>query len=57
MTTKLDGALKREVLIGRDAYTLVLSGEGFTLALKAAARAGRSGGRSWSVAKRRSPPP
>lgn len=34
MTTKLDGELKRELLIGRDAYTLTLSPAGFTLALK-----------------------
>jgi hypothetical protein len=34
MTTKLDGALKRELLIGRDTYTLTLSAEGFTLAIK-----------------------
>lgn len=34
MTTKRDGALKRELLIGRDTYTLTLSAEGFTLAIK-----------------------
>ena len=34
MTTKLDGTLKRELLIGGDAYTLTLSASGFTLALK-----------------------
>ena len=34
MTTKLDGSLKRELLIRGDAYTLTLSQEGFTLALK-----------------------
>ena len=34
MTTKLHGDLKREVIIGRDAYTLTISPVGFTLALK-----------------------
>ena len=34
MTTKLEGQLKRELLIGRQAYTLTLSPTGFTLALK-----------------------
>ena len=34
MTTKLDGELRREVTIGRDAYTLTISPAGFTLALK-----------------------
>jgi hypothetical protein len=34
VTTKLDGSLKRELLIGGDAYTLTLSQQGFTLALK-----------------------
>jgi hypothetical protein len=34
LTTKLDGTLKRELLIGGDAYTLTLSANGFTLALK-----------------------
>jgi hypothetical protein len=34
VTTKLDGELKRELLIGRQAYTLTLSPQGFTLALK-----------------------
>jgi hypothetical protein len=34
VTTRLDGVLKRELSIGRDAYTLTLSEEGFTLALK-----------------------
>ena len=34
VTTKLDGSLKRELLIGGDAYTLSLSQQGFTLALK-----------------------
>jgi hypothetical protein len=34
VTTKLDGTLKRELLIGGDAYTLTLSQQGFTLALK-----------------------
>ena len=34
MTTKLDGQLKRELLIERELYTLTLSPEGFTLALK-----------------------
>ena len=34
MTTKLDRELKRELLIGRELYTLTLSTQGFTLALK-----------------------
>ena len=34
MTTKLDGVLKRELSIGGEPYTLTLSQEGFTLALK-----------------------
>lgn len=34
MTTKLSGVLKRELSIGSDLYTLTLSDEGFTLALK-----------------------
>ena len=34
LTTKLDGTVKRELLIGGDAYTLTLSADGFTLALK-----------------------
>jgi hypothetical protein len=34
MTTKLDGPLKRELQIGDAAYTLTLSPQGFTLALK-----------------------
>jgi hypothetical protein len=34
MTTKLDGVLKRELSIGGEPYTLTLSPEGFTLALK-----------------------
>jgi hypothetical protein len=34
MTTKLDGELKRELLIERQAYTLTLSPQKFTLALK-----------------------
>jgi len=34
MTTQLDGTLKRELMIGRTAYTLTLSQTGFTLALK-----------------------
>lgn len=34
MTTKLDGELKRELLIGRQAYTLTLSPQGLTLTLK-----------------------
>ena len=34
MTTKLEGDLKREVMIGDDAYTLTLSPSGFTLVLK-----------------------
>ena len=34
MTTKLEGTLKRELTIGRTAYTLTLSETGFTLALK-----------------------
>jgi hypothetical protein len=34
MTTKLDSPLKREIQIGPDFYTLTLSAQGFTLALK-----------------------
>ena len=34
MTTKLEGDLKREVLIGGQAYTLTISPAGFTLTLK-----------------------
>jgi hypothetical protein len=34
MTTKLDGVLKRELSIRGEPYTLTLSAEGFTLALK-----------------------
>ena len=34
VTTKLDRIRKRELLIGPDAYTLTLSADGFTLALK-----------------------
>ena len=34
MTTKLDGELRRELTIGKVAYTLILTPEGFTLALK-----------------------
>ncbi len=34
MTTKLDGSLRREFLIGGQPYTLTLSQLGFTLALK-----------------------
>jgi len=34
MTTKLDGTLKRELLIANQPYTLTLSPQGFTLALK-----------------------
>ena len=34
MTTKLDGELRREVTIGRDAYTLTISPAGFTLAIR-----------------------
>jgi hypothetical protein len=34
MTTQLDGTLKRELMIGRTAYTLTLTQTGFTLALK-----------------------
>ena len=34
MTTRLDGTLKRELLIGSEPYTLTLSEQGFTLALK-----------------------
>jgi hypothetical protein len=34
MTTRLDGALKRELMIARTAYTLTVSEVGFTLALK-----------------------
>ena len=32
--TKLEGVLKRELLIGKTTYTLALSQEGFNLALK-----------------------
>ena len=34
MTTKLEGDVKRELLIGRQPYTLTISPAGFTLALK-----------------------
>lgn len=34
MTTKLEGDLKRELLIGREAYTLTLTPMGFALTLK-----------------------
>jgi hypothetical protein len=34
VTPKLDGELKRELMIERGLYTLTLSPEGFTLALK-----------------------
>jgi len=34
MTTKLDGELKREITIGKTAYTVTLSPTGFTLVLK-----------------------
>jgi hypothetical protein len=34
VTTKLDGPLKRELMIERELYTLTLSAAGFTLALK-----------------------
>ena len=34
MTTKLDRALKRELVIGDDTYTITLTQKGFTLALK-----------------------
>jgi hypothetical protein len=34
VTTNLDGPLKRELMIDRELYTLTLSPEGFTLALK-----------------------
>ena len=34
MTTKLDSDLKRELLIGKHAYTLTVSPTGFTLVLK-----------------------
>ena len=34
MTTKLDHALKRELVIGEGTYTLTLTQRGFTLALK-----------------------
>jgi hypothetical protein len=34
VTTKLDGQLKRELMIEHELYTLTLSPEGFTLALK-----------------------
>ena len=34
MTTSLDGPIKRELLIGKHAYTLTISPSGFVLALK-----------------------
>ena len=34
MTTKLEGDLRREVLIGQQAYTLTISPKGFVLVLK-----------------------
>jgi len=34
MTTKLDHALKRELVIGDGTYTITLTQKGFTLALK-----------------------
>jgi hypothetical protein len=34
VTTRLDGPVKRELMIERQLYTLTLSPEGFTLALK-----------------------
>lgn len=34
MTTKLEGTLKRELIIGRTTYTLTLSEVGFSLVLK-----------------------
>ena len=34
MTTKLDGTLRRELAIGDESYTLTLTPNGFTLALK-----------------------
>ncbi len=34
MTTKLEGDLKREINIGKTAYTLTVSPTGFTLVLK-----------------------
>ena len=34
MTTKLEGELKREITIGKTAYTVTLSPTGFTLVLK-----------------------
>jgi hypothetical protein len=34
MTTKLEGTLKREIVIGGEPYTLTLSAEGFVLARK-----------------------
>ena len=34
MTTKLEGDLRRELLIGPQAYTLTISPNGFVLALK-----------------------
>jgi hypothetical protein len=34
MTTKLEGTLKRELMIAHQPYTLTLSAEGLTLALK-----------------------
>lgn len=38
MTTKLDVQLKRELVIDRELYTLTLSPQGFTLALKSRRR-------------------
>ena len=34
MTTKLEGTLKREIVIGGEPYTLTLTAEGFVLARK-----------------------
>jgi hypothetical protein len=34
MTTRLNGTLKRELLIGGNPYTLTLSAQGFVLAVK-----------------------
>lgn len=34
MTTKLQGELRREILIGRQPYTLTIAPDGFVLALK-----------------------
>lgn len=34
MTTKLDGNLRREILIGGQPYTVTISPDGFVLALK-----------------------